>query len=53
MTCRVNLFNRENNKVLKTEFITKDTYFKCEEEIQKRNKKLKYPKFWKITTINV
>ena len=53
MTCIANLFNEENNKLLKTEFIIKDTYFLCEDEIQKRNEKIKYPKFWKITTIGV
>jgi len=53
MNCRANLFNVQNNKILRTRFITKDTYFLCEVEIQKLNETLKYPKLWKITEINI
>ena len=53
MTCRANLFNAQNNKVLKTKSITRDTYLLCEIEIQKLNETIKHPKYWKITEINI
>ncbi len=53
MNCRAVLINDSNNKVIKQEVISRDTYILCEEEILKRNSKLSYPKRWKITDINV
>lgn len=53
MTCRAFLIRPKDDKVLKTEHITKDTYLLCEEEITKRNAKLNNGNFWKITEINI
>jgi hypothetical protein len=53
MTCRISLFNDNNYSVIKSELITKDTYQLCEEEVVKRNEKVKHPKRWKLTEINV
>jgi hypothetical protein len=53
MTCRISLFNDNNYSVIKSELITKETYQLCEEEVIKRNEKVKYPKRWKLTEINV
>lgn len=35
MRCSVNLINETNNKVLKSEKISKDTYSLCEETVKK------------------
>jgi hypothetical protein len=53
MTCTAILFDDSKNKVLKTDFITRDNYSLCELEVTKRNEKIQYPKRWKITEINV
>lgn len=53
MTCKAVLLNETNNKILKYYTINRDTYRMCQEEVDKRNSKLKYPKKWVITAINV
>jgi len=54
MTCYAELIRPKDNKVLKTDYITKDTYSLCESEVLKRNNKsYKDERYWKIITINV
>lgn len=54
MTCRAILIRPKDNKTLKEEFITKNTYPLCEEVIEKRNlKQYKDERYWTITQINV
>lgn len=52
MTCYAEKVSTKIFKVLKRESISKDTYLLCEEEVEKRNKRLK-TSFWKITHINI
>lgn len=54
MTCRAVLVRPSDNKVLKEEFISEDTYSDIENIISKRNiKTYKDERFWTITHINV
>ncbi len=54
MTCIAVLIRPNDNKILKTERITKNTYILCEDVIKKRNEKqYKDSRFWQITAINV
>ena len=53
MSCRVVLVNTNNNKVIKEQILTRDTYPLCEKEITERNKPLKEGRLWVITHINV
>jgi hypothetical protein len=53
MNCKATLYDDSKNKEIKSEIISKETYLLCENEIVKRNNKIKYPKKWKITQVNI
>lgn len=52
MVCTATLINPKNNKVIKTQSVSRDTYKDCETYVQLLNSKIKDGKYWTITTIN-
>jgi hypothetical protein len=53
MNCRVVLLNEEKNKVIKVLTINEANYSLCEDRVKALNDKIKYPKKYVLTDINV
>lgn len=53
MNCLISLIRQKDNKIIKTQVISDDTYSLCEEQVKLLNNKIDTNKYWTITNINI